>query len=131
MSDTRHFLTLALTVFGLALLTGCETTHYIYHPPASDPGRLCVTQCSATRETCRGNEMQRAQHEKSSCERTSDTTYRACMAQPVAKEQAKEKPQECEKKRKSCWSYEDTERCEANYRECFVNCGGAVEEHTE
>ena len=75
--------------------------------------------------------MKRAQMEKASCERSSDTAYRACMAQPVAKEHEKDKTQDCEKKKKSCWSYEDTDRCETDYRQCFVNCGGAVEEHTK
>ncbi len=131
MSHTHHFLTFIQTTLALVLLAGCATTSYIYSPPASDQGRFCVTQCAGTREACRGNEMQRAQHEKASCERSSDTTYRACMAQPVPREREKEKAQDCEKKRKSCWSYEDTSRCETNYRECFVNCGGVVEEHID
>lgn len=114
-----------------ALLSGCETTYYTFRPPASDAGRICVTQCASTREACRGHEMERAQREKASCERSADTAYRACMGQPVPKEKEKDKAQDCDKKRKSCWSYEDTERCETEYRECFVNCGGAVEQHTK
>ena len=118
------------TYFILALiaalaLSGCESTYYIFKAPESDQGRMCVTQCASTKESCRGHEIQRAQREKATCERTADMVFQACMSKAATKDQEKE----CEKKRKSCWTYEDTDRCETEYRECFVLCGGSVEEH--
>lgn len=121
-------LAVALLAFGLA---ACETTHYTFRPPATDAGRICTTQCGANREHCRGNEMQRAQRERATCERSADHAFQSCMAQPVPKEREGDKARDCEKKRRSCWSYEDTERCDSDYRQCFVNCGGLVEERTE
>ncbi len=123
-------LPLVLALLATTLLSGCESTHYVFRPPASDQGRMCVTQCAGTREACRGNEIRRAQGEKATCERSADASYHTCMAQPVAREKEHDKARDCEKKRKSCWSYENTDRCDDDYRNCFVNCGGSVEEHT-
>ncbi|MBP9713867.1 MAG: hypothetical protein KBD60_09295 [Sterolibacterium sp.] len=131
MPDSRRTLLLILALLLPFLLTACETTHYIFHPPASDTGRICVTQCGATREFCRGNEMQRAQREKASCERSADAAFYACMAQPVPREREKDKTKDCEKQRKSCWTSENTWRCDTDYRECYVNCGGMIEEYKE
>ena len=58
----------------VALLAACTTTTYEFIVPASDAGKLCVTQCAGIREQCRGNEMQRAQHEKAFCERSEEHT---------------------------------------------------------
>lgn len=104
------------------LLGGCETVHYDYAPPATDQGRFCVTQCAAIQESCHGNEMARAQNAQSSCQRSEDVRYRECMKRTANAEQEKH----CRESRKSCYEYEDTERCAENYRQCFSNCGGTV-----
>ncbi len=117
----------ALVLIASLMLCGCESTSYILKPPVSDQGRLCVAQCAANKESCRGHETQRAQREKAICERTADTVFQACMSKATTKDMEKE----CEKKRKGCWSYEDFDRCDSEYRECFVLCGGSVEEHKQ
>jgi len=103
---------------------GCETINYEYRAPLSDAGRKCVTQCSGIKETCRGNEMQIAQREKESCERTSDIKYKSCLSHAQNKEQI----HDCDKERKNktCWAMDTTYRCDDNYRTCFVNCGGVI-----
>ena len=111
----------------IPLFTACETTHYEYFPPHSDQGRICVTQCAGVRESCRNTEMQRAQWEKSSCEHRQESTYRACMARADSKDETRA----CAKKRGSCWASEDTSRCENDYRECFVTCGGRIRTYVE
>lgn len=116
-----------LLLFVLILPAACKTTRYDYTPPSSEQGRTCVAHCSSIRESCRGNEMQRAQMEKHSCERSSDSTYRACMSRAGNKDQEKD----CERKRSSCWVSENTERCEGVYRECFSNCGGSIRTYTK
>lgn len=108
--------------FSLLILTGCETTHYDYRAPASAQGQMCITQCAGIKEQCIGNEISRAQNSKATCERSNDSAMRSCMAKASNKEQEKQ----CEKNRQYCIDFEFTERCEVNYRACFVNCGGAI-----
>ncbi len=103
---------------------GCEMMHYEYRAPATDQGRRCVTQCASIKEMCRANEMQVAQQNKDSCERTNDIKYKACLSRAQNKEQIGE----CDKERKksSCWTMDTTYRCDDDYRSCFVNCGGVI-----
>lgn len=109
------------------ILAGCETIHYEYHPPVSDQGKTCVTQCAAIKELCKGNEIQRAQGEKDICERSSASDYRTCMHKAKNKDDEKA----CDRKKKSCWQSENFYTCEADYRRCFVNCGGRIREYKE
>lgn len=113
---------LFLLCAAILLLAGCQTTRYEMHPPASNAGRNCVTQCGGIRETCRGNEIRRAQGEREACEHRADRTLHSCLSNA----DSKEKRQECEKKKPSCWNYENYERCEEDYRACYVQCGGTV-----
>jgi len=121
-----HTIRIFLAVLA-ALLGGCATTHYDLKAPESDPGRYCVTQCAAIKETCNGNEIRRANAEKAGCEKSNGVVFAACAAKSTTKDQEKE----CEKHRKYCWSSPDTDRCDGEYRSCFVNCGGSVHEYTE
>ena len=122
----NRLLTRGLPALLLALLlSACQTTTYEFVVPASDAGKLCVTQCAGIREQCRGNEMQRAQHEKAFCERNADANYRACLATAASN---KTDPGKCQ--RQSCYVSENNYRCESEYQQCFVNCGGRVIEHT-
>jgi hypothetical protein len=108
-----------------ALLASCSTTTYEFVVPASDAGKICVTQCAGIREQCRGNEMQRAQSDKAFCERNAESGYRACLSAATAN---KTDPGKCQ--RRSCYSSENTYRCDNDYQQCFVNCGGQVIPHT-
>ena len=103
---------------------GCEMMHYEYRAPATDQGRRCVTQCASIKEMCRANEMQVAQQNKDSCERTNDIKYKACLSRAQNKDQV----HDCDKERKesSCWAMDTTYRCDEEYRSCFVNCGGTI-----
>ena len=108
-----------------ALLASCTTTTYEFVVPASDAGKICVTQCAGIREQCRGNEMQRAQSDKAFCERNAESGYRACLSAATAN---KTDPGKCQ--RRSCYASENTYRCDNDYQQCFVNCGGQVIPHT-
>jgi len=107
------------------LLAACTTTTYEFVVPASESGKLCVTQCAGIREQCRGNEMQRAQSDKAFCERSAESGYRACLSSATAN---KTDPGKCQ--RRSCYASENTYRCDSEYQQCFVNCGGQVIPHT-
>jgi hypothetical protein len=117
-------LPLSLFVFATFLLAGCETIRYELRPPASETGRLCVTQCEGNKEYCRDNEMHRARMEKQDCEHRTEHKLHECLRGADSPETRRN----CENKNKvsSCSAYEDMERCEANYRNCFGQCGGTV-----
>jgi hypothetical protein len=117
----KRMVVLALTLLGV-LISGCQTVHYDLRPPASDSGRLCVTQCSAIRETCRGNEINRAKIEHENCESSAQNAFRRCLA--AAGDAGKRK--ECEQRRPGCWTSENTARCDDDHRTCFSQCGGTV-----
>jgi hypothetical protein len=120
-------LKILLSVMLLLILTACKTTHYEYTAPTSDMGRLCITQCAGIKERCMGNEYERAQDEKSRCERSSDNTFRICMSKAKTKDDEKQ----CDKKRSICGAYENTDRCETDYRACYGGCGGQIREFTQ
>lgn len=113
--------TLLLLAFAL-LASACQTIRYELRPPASDVGRLCVTQCGGNKESCRSNEIRRARLERDSCERRSDSTLHACLAMANSPEMRRN----CHNKKPSCSTYENTTYCEEEYRQCFAGCGGTV-----
>ncbi len=110
-----------MTALTLSLiLAGCTTIHYEYVAPTTDQGRICVTQCAGVREMCQGNEINRAQSERYACEQRSESSYRSCMHHAENRDEAKK----CH--RPACYAHENTWRCDENYRQCFVGCGGIV-----
>ena len=109
------------------LLAGCKTVRYETRPPTSDAGRACVTQCSAIKETCRGNEIRRSRMELESCEKRAEQSVRYCLTDA----DTADKKKKCENSRSGCYRSEDTERCEFDYRKCFENCGGTVRKIVE
>jgi hypothetical protein len=105
----------------IVLLSGCVTT-YEYVVPASDAGRLCVTQCAAVQETCRGNAQAQASRDYERCEsREKDKLVRCLLLADT-----KEKKASCQKKRDYCIEFADDESCESRYRACYQMCGGQV-----
>lgn len=116
------FMARLLVVLTAVLLSACETVRYEYQPPASQSGKLCITQCAAIRESCRGNEIRRAEDEREACQKSSDRNFTSCMHKAANKEQEKD----CDKKRTYCWASENDQRCVSEYNQCFANCGGGV-----
>jgi hypothetical protein len=102
------------------LLAGCTTIRYEYFPPATEQGRYCTTQCSAIKDNCEGNEINRANGERYACEQLSEYQYRDCLHHARNDGEAKK----CY--RQGCYSSPNTWRCEENYRQCFVGCGGTI-----
>jgi hypothetical protein len=118
-------LRLLAAITSLAIAAGCETTHYEFKAPASEQGRLCTVHCAGIQETCRGNDSARVQNEKAMCEHSNDIAMRSCLSKAGNKDQEKD----CYNKRRSCYVSDQLERCEANYRQCFVGCGGSIREY--
>lgn len=123
MCSHLRLITLLCSLIASLLLGACETVRYDLVPPASEGGRYCVTQCAGIKETCRGNEINRAAAEKASCEHQQERIYRECRARANGN---RDQEKECDKHRSSCWASERTWRCDEDYRQCFANCGGRV-----
>ncbi|MBF0176232.1 MAG: hypothetical protein HQL63_05205 [Magnetococcales bacterium] len=104
------------------LLAGCQSVRYDMRPPTSEVGRLCVTQCGTTRESCRGNEIMRAKGEQDACERRARNQVRSCLNSADSKEQRSK----CERGKSSCYSHENDSHCDEEYRACYRQCGGTV-----
>lgn len=101
-------------------LIGCSTIRYEYFPPTTEHGQICATHCSGIREVCQGNEINRAQSERFACEQRSESIYRSCLRQADNRDEARK----CY--RPACFAHENTWRCDENYRQCFVGCGGII-----
>lgn len=114
---SNHFLCL---VSVLLLVAGCSTTRYEYVAPRSEQGRYCATQCAGIKEACESNEINRASAERYACEQRSEYQYHDCRRRADSDEEARK----CF--RPACWSNPNTWRCDENYRQCFVGCGGTV-----
>jgi hypothetical protein len=112
----------AIIVASAFLLMACETTRHEYQAPPTAKGKQCVVQCASVREMCRSNEFKRVNLAKSTCEKRSDTTYRACMDKAKNKNDEKN----CTKRRESCYENDSSWRCDEEYNQCFSNCGGTV-----
>lgn len=117
----------------LALFSsGCQTVRYAFVPPVTESGRMCVVQCAGIRETCRGNEINRAATARLACERQQDRAYQECRARNTGfSRDSKEKPKECDPRTYACHEYSNTARCERDYRLCYADCGGQVMEIVE
>ena len=107
-----------------AMLSGCESTHYDYQPPASEQGKQCVVQCGFVREECRRNESQRVYFENLACTKRVESDFRACLSTAQNKDQDKK----CREKRDrvSCSASENFDRCDNEHKQCFSHCGGVI-----
>ena len=119
----RFFLLICLSW----VLAGCSTITYEFVPPATESGRLCVTQCAAVRESCMANAQAQATREYERCERSNDQEFTRCLILA----DTKEKKAACEKRRRYFGEYVNDEPCEERYRSCFQVCGGRVIEREE
>lgn len=113
----------SLLTLAVLMLGGCTTVRTEFVPPASEQGRMCLTQCGATKERCVGHQQRQAESERFSCEDRRENEYRACLHQAG---RDRDRQHECDKKRHYCSTYVSTTRCESDYELCYANCGGKV-----
>jgi hypothetical protein len=109
-----------VALLALLLISGCVTTRYEYMAPHTEQGRHCATQCAGIKEACQSNEINRAQAEQYNCQQRSEYQYHDCLHHAHNQDEAKK----CF--RPACWNNPNTWRCDENYRQCFVGCGGSV-----
>ncbi|KAF0811700.1 hypothetical protein IGB42_03858 [Andreprevotia sp. IGB-42] len=115
----RLLLALLLT----SLLGACVS--YEYLPPATDQGKTCVAVCTGVREQCYGTEEQKARQEQDRCEIRETSKQTQCLL--LAKTDADKAT--CLKNKGSCYYSANTYRCDSQYDQCFVQCGGRIIEH--
>ncbi|UQV44516.1 hypothetical protein KIV45_22270 [Janthinobacterium lividum] len=114
---------LAAAICFAITLAGC--TSYRFIPPDSDAGRQCVTSCGTNQQICIAGKEQVAAAQAQACEMRNVSTVSICLA--VAKTDADREL--CSKKRQYCSSSASgTWQCEADYRACYTQCGGRIEE---
>ncbi len=120
MTPSTNYYRLFITLLLALLFAGCTTIRYEYVPPATEQGRYCTTHCAAIKDSCQGNEISRANAERYACEQRSEYQYHDCLRHARSDDEAKR----CF--RPACWSNPNTWRCDENYRQCFVGCGGVI-----
>lgn len=121
---SRRQLAVAIAAVATLLITaGCETVSYQLRPPPTNAGKACVTQCTAIREACRGNELRRVRINMEACERKADSAVHVCLGGT----RDADRRTMCELSRPPCWVAEQAGHCEDDHRACFAQCGGTVD----
>ncbi|MCL5260128.1 MAG: hypothetical protein M1561_00375 [Gammaproteobacteria bacterium] len=101
------------------LLCGCGpmyNTEYIYTPPKSDVGIMCVSNCASNKSNCRREEDLRNEN----CEYRAERDYHWCLSH-----QGKDDKDKCFKS----YCSPNYSNCDSEYNTCFQGCGGVVTPH--
>ncbi len=109
----------ALLALSLSACGPIYDTRYSFIPPESQVGRACIYQCENGRQSC----LQLEQIKYDNCLDRSRYEQERCQNQ-LEWEGKKEKWYDC--LGESCSN--DTDRCDQNYRSCYLSCGGDVKE---
>jgi hypothetical protein len=120
----RHQTSKFLWLLATLTLTACGPvykTDYTYIPPENATARQCLNQCLGMQSACRARAEDRAARENTACQQNAMVNYSVCLA--TAKSDA-------ERNRCSSSSYCNQQPnlsvCDAEYRQCYQNCGGTV-----
>jgi len=132
------------------ILSGCSK-QYVYTAPTSEAGITCVSHCQERQAACRDRMLAEADEAKLQCEKSENKTYRQCtyeaeQAYANCQETAKTDYYACLKysqnrnacreaacvkescKKQSCYQHVSYAQCEGDFRSCFQQCGGRIEE---
>lgn len=103
--------------------TPAYQTLYRYSEPVDEKQAVCFPICEKHRIDC----VQIAKSEKRNCElrnQIARMTYRQCLS--VNKPGPGAIAPNCDANQDFCFS--DIERCDNNFRNCFLDCGGEISE---
>lgn len=106
----------------LACLASCGpiyNTEYVYTPPGSSSGHACIAQCEIGRSQCIQIEQLKAER----CQDRTQVDQDYCEDDIRYRKGRDPKWYECVPD--SCDV--DEERCENNYRHCYLSCGGKID----
>lgn len=136
-----------ITVFAF-FLTSCATYKETWIPPTGASGSMCVMQCNNSKEYCQVSKQSLAQRCESeyswamadyqSCKlRNPQTSYctsyrsktETINGQTITRQECTSTRYDspCKEPVKSCSKFGNDSQCEANYRACFVSCGGVID----
>jgi len=133
-----------------ALMSGCSK-EYVYTAPQTEAGIACVTQCQERQTACREHVTSEAEASKQRCEEAATEEYVQCELQAEAEFSACQETAETEyygclkyapnrKKcrqdacvksdcyKRSCYRSVNHSFCDREFRGCFQQCGGRIEE---
>ena len=111
----------------IPIFAGCSPSYktaYLYSLPMDEKQAVCFSIC----EEHRGHCVQLAKSEKRNCElrnQIATIAYRQCLSVNKSGYGGAIGPA-CDDTQDFCFS--DIERCNANYRGCFIDCGGEISE---
>lgn len=114
---------IVLLMLTIAGCTPSYKTAYLYSLPQDEKQAVCFSICDKHRSRC----LQHVQTEKRNCElrnQMAHMAYRQCLS--VNRSGPGATSPVCDDNQNFCFS--DPERCEANYRKCFMDCGGEISE---
>lgn len=119
---TPQYVLIGFIVLAVLLpLSGCGPiydTRYSYSPPHDPQGQSCIFQCENMKMQCEQLEMMKAEN----CNNRNRIEQDRCRDN-IRRQGREPKSSECSFYA-SCTT--DTERCDAQYRICYQNCGGKV-----
>ncbi len=140
-----------LIVLLTSVFTGCSSKTYAFKAPASAEGKKCIKTCHIDKKSCKETERKEKLAEKKECQKQSKLDYKECQnefkavnseceaeseADYVACLKYADNRKTCKKKKCStnkmkckksnCFINPNYKLCEADYRECYTNCGGKV-----
>lgn len=117
------FLCFSLTL----LLAGCGPiyhTEYAYVPPASNIGKMCTTQCLQSKNSC--EQMCQMRNDNCRMQARQDAMYQFEIYRGERERQHKPIKKSVSDFDRSIFTCHESCGCEANYRVCYAQCGGAV-----
>ncbi len=115
------FYSFLLIIFLLLFVSGCGPiydTRYYYTPPQDPGAQSCIFQCENMKMQCEQLEMMKVEN----CNQRARMDQDRCR-ENIRRQGREPKSDECNYF-SSCSP--DNERCDAQYRICYQNCGGKV-----
>ena len=142
--------TVVVTLLFMLFVSGCSK-EYVYTAPETEAGTICVTKCQEWQSVCREQAGYDAATAKKQCDRASAHEYAQCEAKAEDDFELCEKNAEsdyygclkysanrascvkavCVKdmcRKSSCYKNVDYSFCEKDFRACYQQCGGKIEE---
>ena len=125
---------LAVIAMGCSAAVGCGPvykTTYEMTPPQTAEGRLCVSQCQQTQNTCRNVGYDRYRRCKAAQRSYGEQKFNEYRIQQLLLKKPITKSEQSFYNGYSCHHEESYERsCHQDFVGCFSNCGGQVAAHT-
>lgn len=125
---TKYLYRLTALAGALIFLGACGPvykTDYIFQPPASLQGKMCVNQCTQIKQSCFTNCNLRNESCFLRAEREARKSFRTYVKRQNKKKKAIEKTQE-DFYRPRCKTSSCQVSCNGNHRICYKDCGGRI-----